>query len=82
MGMVDVIEPNELRPVIAANILRLRKEKSLSQEDLATKLGISRVQLNRLENGHNSPSAELLYSLADVLGVSADCLRQIASQVA
>lgn len=80
--MVDVIDASTLRPIIAANILRLRKAKAMSQEELAETLGISRVQLNRLENGHNSPSAELLYSLADVLGVPADALRQIPNSAA
>lgn len=72
-----MIDQADLRPVLGSNVTRLRKARSLSQDELAEKLGISRVFLNRIENGRSSPGAEVLYSLADVLGVSADNLRQI-----
>lgn len=75
--MEAVIAQEELRPVIGGNVVRLRKAKGLSQEALAQQLGISRVFLNRIENGRSSPGAEVLYGLADALGVTTDNLRQV-----
>lgn len=76
-----MIDPDELREVLAANILRLRLDKGWSQKELATRLGVSFVTVNRLENGHASPSAELLYTLADVLGVTTDTFRQACEKI-
>jgi len=72
-----VIDQADLRPVLGSNIARLRRAKDLSQEELAGRLGISRVFLNRIENAGASPGAEVLYSLADALGVTTDNLRQV-----
>lgn len=77
--MEDVIATDELRKNLGANVIRLRRARGLTQEQLAKEVELSRVQLNRIENGHNSPSAEILYALADALGVTADALRQISS---
>jgi transcriptional regulator with XRE-family HTH domain len=76
--METVIDSKELLPKLSANVRRLREQKDMSQEILAERLGISRVHLNRIEKAKTSPSAELLYSLADVLGVTTDQLRQVA----
>ncbi len=73
-----MVESTELRRVIGANVRRLRKERGLTQEQLAEKVGISAVFMNRIEQGHSSPSSEVLFSLADVLSVTADSLRQIS----
>ena len=72
-----MIDQADLRPILAANVTRLRKSLGLTQVQLAEKLGVSEVMLNRIERGKSSPGVELLYSLADVLGVSADNLRQL-----
>lgn len=75
-----MIESKILSKSIAANVTRLRKLRGWSQTQLAKEAGASFVQINRIENAHNVPSAELLYSLADVFGVSADTLRQTGLQ--
>ena len=72
-----MIETDDLRKTLAGNVLRLRKDRGMSQRQLADRLGISLVHLNRIENAHHSPKAELLYSLADALEVTTDQLRQI-----
>jgi transcriptional regulator with XRE-family HTH domain len=77
--MEEVVDRTLLCSAIGANVLRLRKEKKLSQGALAEKIGISRGQINRIENGHDEPQSGVLYTLADILGVSADALRQIPS---
>lgn len=73
--IMDITE-NQLRILLAANVRRLRQEQGLSQDDLAARIGCSRVQINRVENGHRTPGADLLFGLADALDVSTDELRQ------
>ena len=75
-----MISETDLRPIIAANIARLRAANEWSQDELASVVGVSRVQINRIERGKSTPSTELLYSLADALGVSADSLRQVPAE--
>ena len=74
-----MVDKTVLCPVIGANVLRLRKAKNLSQEELAREVGISRGQINRIEKGHDEPKSGVLFTLADVLGVPSDALRQIPS---
>ncbi len=49
------------------NIKRLRKEKGLSQEELAEKLNVVRQTVSKWENGLSAPDAEMLLNIADVL---------------
>jgi hypothetical protein len=81
LEMDEMIAQEDLRPVLGANIARLRRDKDLTQQDLADRLGVSRVMLNRVETGKSSPGSELLYSIADALGVPTDFLRQVPLDV-
>lgn len=72
-----MIAQDDLRPILAANVTRLRRAKELTQVELAEKVGVSEVMINRIEKGKSTPGAELLFSLADILGVPADNLRQL-----
>lgn len=78
--MSIVIENQKLRQALGANLRRLRKAAGVTQENLAEKIGISAVHLNRIEKGHSSPSAEVLFALADSLNVTADNLRQLPTE--
>ena len=52
------------------NLLReLRKEKELSQEQLAEKFGVSSRSVSRWENGNTMPDISLLIELADFYGI-------------
>ena len=53
-------------------IAELRKEKGLSQRQLATELGTSQANLSRWEQGLNEPSIMECWKLADYFGVSID----------
>ncbi len=59
---------------IANKIKDLRTSKHLKQEDLAKKIGVSRLMLGRYERGEAIPSAETLQKIAQVLEVSTDYL--------
>ncbi len=54
---------------IAANVARLRLDRRLTQEALATKAGLSRVALGKIERGSVVPRAQTLDALAKALAV-------------
>ena len=58
----------------AENLKNLRKSAGLTQTDLAEKLFTSPQTISRWESGDGEPSLDLLISLAELLGVSADRL--------
>lgn len=59
---------------LGERLKQLRRERSWSQADLATKVGADAGQISRYENGHMTPSAEAVAKLAEVLDVSTDYL--------
>lgn len=56
------------------NIIRLRKERGLTQEQLAALLNVSVSAVSKWEMGNNRPDLELLPELAEVFQVSIDSL--------
>ena len=63
---------------IADRIQYLRKQKGLSQEELADKIGVSRQAVSKWENGTSEPSTSNLIALAKLYGVDAgELLRNI-----
>lgn len=59
---------------LGGNILKLRKDSKLSQEQLAEKVGISRQTISNWELGETSPNPEQLKLLSKTLKVSVDDL--------
>lgn len=57
---------------IANRLLQLRKEKGLSQEQLAQELGISRQAVSKWERAEASPDTDNLIQLAKIYDVSLD----------
>ena len=57
---------------LSENLQRLRKEKGLSQEDVAQKLFVSRQSVSKWENGSAEPGVKDLTALADMFGVTLD----------
>jgi len=56
-------------------IRELRTNMSLSQEQLADKLGVTKQAISQMERGVRKPSMEMLDALCDFFNVSADYLR-------
>lgn len=50
----------------------LRKEKNISQEDLAKKCNVTRQTINAIENNKYDPTLALAFKLSKVLGVTVD----------
>jgi transcriptional regulator with XRE-family HTH domain len=56
------------------NLVKLRKEKGMSQSELAEELGVSRQAVSRWEGGTSLPSIENLKCISTLYGVSLDDL--------
>lgn len=77
LGIQEVDSSNEDEgPVdkIPENLKILREKRNLTQDDLAAKLGLSRQQIWRWENGASRPTQHNLDKLANVLGTSVGIL--------
>ena len=57
---------------IADRLVKLRKEHNLSQEALASKLGLSRQAVSKWERAEASPDTDNLVALAELYGVPLD----------
>lgn len=55
--------------MLCENIKMLRKNKGLTQEELAIRLNVVRQTVSKWEKGYSVPDAEILQRLADVLEV-------------
>lgn len=59
----------KLPKILSKRIKRCRSDLGLTQEDLAEKVGVSRVYIGYVEQGRNSPSLEILEKIAKALKV-------------
>ena len=63
-------EYDKLKPryEVISQIIQARKEKNMTQEDLARKVGTQKSNISRLESGNYNPSLDLLIKVARCLG--------------
>lgn len=59
---------------IGKNILDLRKQKNVTQEDLAAQLGVTATAISKWENNYTLPDILMLCALADYFDVTTDDL--------
>jgi len=64
----------DIRAVVGLNVVRIRRERRLSQEELSFRVGVTRAYLSGLEAGRRNPTVVTLSKLADGLGVDVDQL--------
>ena len=67
--MHGTLEPMDKR-ALGERIARLRKDRKMSQDELASTSGVARRTLQILEKGSGNPTADTLNSLARALKVS------------
>ena len=60
----------DMRKLVGSNFARLRREKGLTQEEVAARSGFSQQYLSGLERGRRNPTVITLYELAQALDVS------------
>jgi transcriptional regulator with XRE-family HTH domain len=59
----------KLRAIVARNLRVLRKQKELTQEELAYKAGINRNYVGQIEREEKSPTVDTIEKLAKALGM-------------
>lgn len=59
---------------IGERIAALRKEKNISQTELAKRLNVSRQAVSKWEQGTSSPDTDRLIQLAEILGTEVEYL--------
>ena len=60
--------------MLGENIKRLRKQKGISQEELAIRLHVVRQTVSKWERDLSVPDAELLQRMADIFEVGTDAI--------
>ena len=56
------------------NLIELRKINNMSQEDLASQIGVSRQTLSKYETGESLPDIDKCSAIAKVFGITVDDL--------
>lgn len=62
----------DLKPIIAKNIVELRKSKNLTQMELAQKLNYSDKAVSKWERAESIPDIAVLKEMADMFGITVD----------
>lgn len=61
---------NRRTVLLGEALRRSRNAAGISQEELAFEAKIDRTYVSQLENGHKSPTVEVLFRICPVLGLS------------
>ena len=67
-------ENKDINAIVGKNLLKLRKDKKLTQMEVAEKFNYSDKSISKWEKGESMPSVEVLCELAEFYGVSLDQL--------
>ena len=59
----------DIQKRVGVNLVRIRKEKGLSQERLAFECSIDRTYLSGIERGVRNPTISSLVNITTVLGI-------------
>ena len=73
-GLAGVRAPTKSDSLIGRNIRDLRRAKVITQQGLASMVGVTGAQLHRYETGTTRVAASRLIAIAEALGVPADAL--------
>jgi transcriptional regulator with XRE-family HTH domain len=60
----------DMRRLVGRNVLRIRKNKNITQEKLAETSGFSQQYISGLEKGQRNPTVVTIYELSLALGVN------------
>ena len=64
----DELKKNEAEYKIIEEIIMARKEKNLTQKDLAVLIGTKQSNISRLESGNYNPTIDFLNKIAYAVG--------------
>lgn len=68
-GNAVVMQKQQIMEATADRIRRLRKQRDMSQEELALRAGINTVYFGQIERGQKCPTVDTLYKIAAGLEV-------------
>ena len=68
----DLLNAYNASSYFSENLIKLRKNLGLTQQQVAAKLGIDRTTYTKYETGVSEPSFEMLIRLSQLLGISLD----------
>lgn len=67
-------ETKDIKKIVAKNLANLRKNKKITQTELAEKFGYSDKAISKWENGDTLPDIQTLYQLCEFYNVTLDFL--------
>lgn len=77
--LIDLLQ-KDTREKIIAYFVQCRKEKKMTQADIARRTGIPRTNITRFESGRYNPSLEMLVKIAAALDMKLELiLKQLHS---
>jgi repressor LexA len=65
---------NNVSKYVGAQIRKFRKAKGMTQKELGFRIGVAHNTISGYESGSNEPDQNILFAIADVLGVSVNDL--------
>lgn len=74
VSYASVVPPSHTENGFSQRLAALRKERSLTQQQLSERVGVHVQQLKRYEAGSSQPTLDVIRNLAVALGASADLL--------
>ncbi len=60
--------------ILGSNLKKLRKERKMSREEFASRIGVSSRIIADYEDGFKTPRLETFYKISIVLGVTMDSI--------
>ncbi len=73
-GWKSTMRDENLRKIVGSRIKELRKKRRWTQKELAQKIGIHFLHLNKYEGGQHMPPLERLALISEILDTSIDYL--------
>lgn len=68
LALLIETKQREVRSDLVAQYIACRKEKKLTQADIAEALGVKRPNITRFENGTYNPTLDMLVKIAECMG--------------
>ena len=59
---------NNVKDILAQNLIKLRTENNLTQTELAEKLNYTDKSISKWEHGETTPPIDVLKDIADLIG--------------
>lgn len=68
LGLLIETKQRQIRAEIVEQYIACRKEKKMTQADIADALGVKRPNITRFENGTYNPTLDMLVKIAECMG--------------